>query len=257
MRDSAEGFIREVDEAVRQDRWLALWKHYGRFLTVAALAIVAGTAIGVGWRAYQQDQQRQLAERYAAAEQLADEDRAAEAAAAFSQIAQESEGGYGVLARFRAAAAEGEAGDEEAKAATLEALSGDDEAANVYRELGELLALQDTFDTVDPDALITKLTTLAAPGSPWRHSALELEALARIRAGDLEGARATLDTLLADPATPGRLSRRAAELMASLGGPEAGATGATDATGGGELGADGGGEVQADEGGEPEAEAPQ
>jgi hypothetical protein len=225
MRDSAEGFIREVDEAVRQDRWLALWQHYGNYFIAVAVVIVAGTAIGVGWRAYQEDQQRQLAERYAAAEQLADDDRAVEAAAAFGRLAQESDGGYGVLARLRAAAAEGQSGEDEAKAATLEGLAGDDDAQPLYRQLGELLMLQETLDTADPDALISEVDALAAVDSPWRYSALELKALARIRAGDLDGARATLETLLADPATPPSLSRRAAELMASLGGPASGSTG--------------------------------
>lgn len=220
MRDSAEGFIREVDEAVRQERWLTLWKRYGNYAVAAALAIVVGTAAGVGWRAYQEQQQRELAERYAAAEQLAEEDRPVEAAAAFDEVAAESDGGYGLLARFRAAAARGQAGEGDAKAATLEALAGDDDTRPLYRELGDLLALQATFDTTAPDALISRLEALAGTGAPWRHSALELEALARLRAGDVEGARATLELLLSDPTIPPRLSQRAAELMVSLGGPD-------------------------------------
>jgi hypothetical protein len=62
---------------------------------------------------------------------------------------------------------------------------------------------------------------LTGVDAPWRHSALELEALAQLRAGDVDGARRTLDTLLADPRTPANLSRRAAELLASIGGPAA------------------------------------
>ena len=54
------------------------------------------------------------------------------------------------------------------------------------------------------------------PGATARSSS---QALAQLRAGETEAARRTLETLLADPLTPANLSRRAAELMAALGGP--------------------------------------
>jgi hypothetical protein len=42
-----------------------------------------------------------------------------------------------------------------------------------------------------------------------------------MQSGDTVGARQTLDDLLADPMTPPQLGRRAAELLAFLGGPPA------------------------------------
>jgi hypothetical protein len=42
-----------------------------------------------------------------------------------------------------------------------------------------------------------------------------------MQSGDTAGARQTLDDLLADPLTPPHLGRRAAELLAFLGGPPA------------------------------------
>jgi hypothetical protein len=42
-----------------------------------------------------------------------------------------------------------------------------------------------------------------------------------MQSGDTAGARQTLDDLLADPLTPPQLGRRAAELLAFLGGPPA------------------------------------
>ena len=36
----ADEFIREVDEAVRQDRWLKLWKQYGIYVAGVALAVI-------------------------------------------------------------------------------------------------------------------------------------------------------------------------------------------------------------------------
>ncbi len=216
---NSDEFIREVDEAVRQDRWLRLWKQYGTYIAGGAIAIVIGTGAGVAWRNYQASERLEDARRYAAAEELLRQDRPAEAAAAFLELAEEAGGGYDVVARLRAAEAQIEAGEDAAAAASLDRLSESDDAAPVYRELGDLLALQQAFEGTDGSALSGRLADLTEANAPWRYSALELQALAQLRAGETEAARRTLETLLADPLTPANLSRRAAELTASLGGP--------------------------------------
>ncbi|HSA82139.1 MAG TPA: tetratricopeptide repeat protein [Geminicoccaceae bacterium] len=226
---ASDEFIREVDEAVRQDRWLELWRHYGTYIIGGALAIVIGTGAGVAWRNYQESQREEEARRYAAAEELLRRDRPSEAAAAFLALAEDAGGGYDVLARLRAAEAQLEAGEADAAAASLARLAEDGAAPQVYRQLGDLLALQQSFDGADAAALSGRLAGLSEANAPWRYSALELEALAQLRAGAPEAARRTLETLLADPLTPGDLSRRAAELLASLGGPLESAEDATAA----------------------------
>jgi hypothetical protein len=127
-----------------------------------------------------------------------------------------------VLAGLRAAEAQGEAGDTAGKAATLERLADDPGATPSNRQLAELLALQQDLASLDPESARSRIEPLAGQADPWRHSALELRALAEIEAGDLDAARATLESLLADPQTPPNLSRRAAELMAWIGGPAGG-----------------------------------
>jgi hypothetical protein len=103
----------------------------------------------------------------------------------------------------------------------LEQLAASADAAPVYRSLGELLAAQREFANADPTAVFTDLESLVGINDPWRHSALELRALAQMQSGDTAGARQTLDELLADPLTPPNLQRRATELLGFLGGPPA------------------------------------
>jgi hypothetical protein len=217
----SDEFLREVDEAVRQDRWMKLWQRYGAYVIGAALAIVIGTAAGVGWRAWQESQRQAEAEAYMAAAELLRQGRAAEAADAFDALAREADGGYAVLARLQAAQARGEAGDAAGKVDVLEQLAGDDATAPLYRDLGELLAVQAQFGETSPDDLTTQLERLTDAASPWRHSALELRALAQLRAGDTEAARETLRQLVDDPRTPPSLGRRAGELLSALGAPDA------------------------------------
>ena len=238
---NTDEFIREVDEAVRQDRWLELWRRYGSYVVGAALAVVLGAAVGVGWRAWQQQQKVEEARRYAAAQQLLRQDRPAEAAIAFAALAEEADSGYGVLARLRAAEAQAQAGDRAAASVVLDRLASDAEIAPVYRSLAELLAAQQQLAAGQAPRSIhplcgcqpppsagqappspAELEALAGVEGPWRHSALELRALAQMQSGDTVAARQTLDDLLADPLTPPDLARRAAELLACLGGPPGG-----------------------------------
>jgi hypothetical protein len=226
---NTDEFIREVDEAVRQDQWLKLWRQYGNYIIGAALAVVIGAAAGVGWRTWQQNVRFDEARRFAAAEQMLQGEMPAEAAQAFATLAEDSSGGYRVLARLRAAQAEAEAGDSAAASAVLDRLATDDDAAPIYRSLGELLAAQQQFAQAQAAVPLSELEPLSGSDGPWRHSALELRALAQMQSGDTVAARQTLDDLLADPLTPPNLARRAAELLAFLGGPpapEGGAEGA-------------------------------
>jgi hypothetical protein len=218
---NTDEFIREVDEAVRQDQWLKLWKQYGNYVVAAALAVVIGTAGGAGWRAWQSSERIEEARRYAAAQQLLREDKPAEAATAFAALAEDAGSGYRVLARLRAAEAQAQAGDPAEATAILEQLAANDNADPVYRSLGDLLAAQRGFAEAQPTAVLTELEPLVGTNDPWRYSALELRALAQMQSGDTAAARQTLDDLLADSLTPPELGRRAAELLAFLGGPPA------------------------------------
>jgi hypothetical protein len=175
----------------------------------------------MGWRTWQEKERLDDARRYAAAQQLLRENKPAEAGEAFAALAEDAHGGYRVLARLRAAEARARAGDPAAATTTLEQLAANDDSDPVYRSLGELLAMQRDFANAQPNALLAHLEPLAGIDDPWRYSALELRALAQMQSGDTAAARQTLDDLLADPLTPPHLGRRAAELLAFLGGPPA------------------------------------
>jgi hypothetical protein len=153
-----------------------------------------------------------------AAIDLLRQERPVEAAAALGALARDSSSGYAVLARLQAAQALGEAGDSAGKLNMLGQLTQDTAAARLYRDLGELLAAQEQFAAAGQDDVASQLTRLAAADGPWRYSALELSALAQLRAGETEAARATLALLVEDPRTPPNLGRRAAELLSALGG---------------------------------------
>ena len=218
----SDEFIREVDEEVKRDRMLALWKRHASLFVALGVAIVIGTSAGVGWRHWQESQRQRAAESFAAADQDFRAGREAEAAQAFAALAERG-GGYGVLASLREAEARSAAGDEAGARRALDRLAGMGGADQVYRDLGRVLAGLHRLDgeAAEVDA---QVAGVALPTSPWRYTARELQALARLEAGDTDGARALLGEIVADSGTPGQLRRRAEELVAALGGRPQGAS---------------------------------
>ena len=76
----------EIDDEVRRERYKQLWGQYGSYAIAAAVVVVL--AIG-GWRGYQWWEARQAAEagaKFEAAAELLEQDKYAEAEAAFAKI---------------------------------------------------------------------------------------------------------------------------------------------------------------------------
>jgi len=216
---NSDEFIREVDEAVRQDRWTAIWKQYSAYIIGAGLAVVVGTSAGIAWQSYQKNKLDGQARSFAAASALLAEDKPADAASAFRALANEAGGGVGMIARLRSAEAEKQADNPSAKLEALNELAASGDIGPLYAQLANLLALQEKFDDTDAETLITELEAAATPDNPWRASLTELKALAEVKAGQINDARTTLQSLVDGEDTPENLRRRSSELLDALGGP--------------------------------------
>ena len=208
----------EVDEEVRRDRALQLWKRYGNHLAGLALLIVVATGGYVGWRDWDRKQAEAGAMRFQAASELEAAGKLDQAAAAFAVIARDGRAGYSALARLREAALKAKLGDAAGAAASYRAIAADDDVAAELRNAATLLAGFHEIDSLDPTRFEQQLATLGAANSPWRHSALELAAIAAARAGDAAKAREYYTRIADDPNAPPGLRARASEMLAALAG---------------------------------------
>jgi hypothetical protein len=205
----------EVDEEVRRDQLKKLWDQYSIYIIGLALLIIAGVG---GWRGYQYLEAKKAAEAGAAfdrAAELSDQNKHAEAEAAFADLAAKAPYGYRTLARLRTAA-EIAARDKAAAAKAFDDIAGDTSVAAPERDLARIRAAQLMLETTTYPNMLQRLEPAAGKGGAFRHSARELLALSAWRANDATATRQWLDMIANDGDTPPGLRSRAEALQALL-----------------------------------------
>ena len=179
----------EVDEDVRKDKSLALWKAYGKYVIALVILIVAGTAAYVGWQNYQLSRAHAEGAAFEAASTLAAEGSNADAAAAFADLAEEGSKGYSALASLREAAALIDAGEGAKALAVYDRLAADSSVEPAFAALADLMAGYYLLDNGTTDQVRSRIAGLIEPGALWNASANELLALSHIKDDDAAKAR--------------------------------------------------------------------
>ncbi len=210
--------FREVDEDLRHERYLKLWRRWRYWLLgvgVAALgAAVAYVMIADAREGAREAEGRQFAAAMAGIEA----GRGSEAVDQLASLAADSETGYAALARLAEADSRAGRGDVSGAIFVYDQIAADTRLDPLYRDLGALLAAQRLVDRASAAEVNLRLAPLLAGHSPWRPLAAELSAIVELRAGNEAAARSLFAELVSDPAAPLGLRQRAAELLLSLGG---------------------------------------
>lgn len=205
----------EVNEDVRREQLKKLWERYSIFIVAGALLIIA--AVG-GWRGYEYLQAKKAAEAGAAfdkAVDLSEQNKHAEAEAAFNTLAATAPYGYRMLSRLRAAG-EVATSDPQAAAKLYDEIAADRSIGVLEQELAKVRAASLLLETSTYPNMVTRLESVAAPGAAFRHTARELLALSAWRANDPTAAHKWLDMIANDTETPPGLRSRAEALQALL-----------------------------------------
>jgi hypothetical protein len=232
---SNETIFREVDEELRGDRLRSLWKRFGPYIIGAAVAVVLVVALNEGWSFWQNSNAARSSDQFYAALELAEAGDVAGAQEALNTLAAEGSGAYPTLARFRQASLLARDGKTQAAVAAYDALATAESNPRL-RDLALALAATLLIDSGDVAAVEQRVGAFAVDNHPMRNIAREAIGLARYKAGDLDGALATLQQITADGGAgqdqQGRIDIFVRQLIAL--GADGGDQAAAEATSGGE-----------------------
>ena len=210
--------FREVNEDLRHERYLKLWRRWRYWLLGVGVAALGGAVAYVLITDAQESARQAEGQHFAAATAAAEAGRGAEAVERLAALAAESDTGYAALARLAEADARARRGDITNAVAAYDAMAGDGRLDPLYRDLAALLAAQRLINRATVAEINQRLAPLLAGHSPWRPLAAELSAIAELRAGNEAAARALFAEVVRDQAATLGQRRRAAELLESLGG---------------------------------------
>ncbi len=217
MAETPDPLLQEIDEDLRHERMVKLWKRYGNAVIGVALAVIVVVAGHQGWRNYDLSRRQDASLRYAEAARLAVQNNAGEAEKAFIALARNAPSGYAMLARFREAALAAQQNDGPRAAMLYRRLAADGGLETPFRDLALMLTALAEADRAEPKALRQEIGRLMADASPWRHLARELAAVLSLKAGEVDGARDEFRRIAEDATAPVALKTRAAEMAAALG----------------------------------------
>lgn len=215
--DTADSFVREVDENLRRDQMAARAKRFGGIAIAAVLLFLLALAGYLYWR----DQQAKSAE--AGTEQLAivlQDIGAGQTNAApgkLDALRKSDADGVRATAGLTRAALALQQGDRKAAARVYAEIAADKDLAQPYRDLALVRQTALDFDSIKPDEVIARLQPLAEPGLPFFGSAGEMVAMALIAKGQKSAAAQLFAKIAADKGVPETLRSRAVQVAGSLG----------------------------------------
>ncbi len=195
-----ELLAREVDEELRQEQLMALWRKYRAFVVGGVIAVLLAVS---GFEAYQSWYYRvrlNESDSFENAVLMAYQGDDEAALAAFQHLAAEARTGYRSLAQMQIAGIYLKQGKKTEMLSTLKALMEDTSAPEALRAVATLSYVGHQTDT-DHSAELKRLIApwINNPDSSYYGSAVELSALLSLNAGKQEEAITLLKTALNAP----------------------------------------------------------
>ncbi|MBT5390127.1 MAG: tetratricopeptide repeat protein [Alphaproteobacteria bacterium] len=205
----------EIEQEVRQDNLLALWKRYGPYIIGAASAVVLATAAYVLWQNYENSRLSAIAKEYSTALNLNSEERSSEAEEILNRIGEQEKSGYGILARLTAAHLLASRNKDEA-IALYQQLIAESSIDPIFRDLAVLRMTLLQLGSQEEQTLIDQLTPLTRTDNPWRISALEIVGSLEYSLNNKVKAVEIYKLLVQAPDAPPTLRKRAHQMLMVL-----------------------------------------
>jgi hypothetical protein len=213
-----EAFMREVDDAVREDALRDFMARFGKPLLAAVFLGLAGLAGWLWWQSAQANDAGALGAQFSGALDRLDGGRPKAAATAAEPLAKGDNASYRAAALMLQGTTAAAEGNNRLAATRFGAVAND--TANP-RELRDVALLRQTlveFDTLPPETVVARLRSIVAnPENGVFPSAAELTALAEMRRNNNRRAGELFRQIARNPQTPEPLKARAVQMAGMLG----------------------------------------
>lgn len=214
---SNEAFMREVDDELRKDQALHVWRNYGRWIIGAVIVGLIAFAGFLYWQHNHHGNRGEEGEKFKAAFKSLSENKTQEAEAPLKELAQSSSEGFSAMARFTQADVLLQKNDLKGAAAILSGIAGDSGLPQEFRDLALIRQTSAEFDTLKPEQVIERLKGLAVKGNTWFGSAGEQVAIAYLRQGKRGNAGRLFGEIAKDESVPRSIRQRAVQMAGVLG----------------------------------------
>nr|WP_294850793.1 tetratricopeptide repeat protein [uncultured Sphingomonas sp.] len=215
--ETADAFVREVDENLRRDQTEEFLKRNLRWIVGGAILFLAAVGGYFWYENHQKSVAREESEQIAAARERIGDGNIDAAEKAYIPLSESSVDTTRANALFTRAALAAKKNDNKNAVALYKQIEDDSGLPQAYRDTALLRRTLIEYDAIKPDEVISRMAGLAKPGEPFFGSAGELTGMAMLAKGDKAGAGQMFARLAADKTVPESIRIRAAQLAGSLG----------------------------------------
>lgn len=214
--DTATKFLREVDEALQQERLLSVWHTTKWYLLAAVVLLILAVAGQQAWLSWKEHKARTMANQWYAFSRITTDSLRAEK---LPEILSSSNGGTHALAVYTQAAMQHTPAE---KAKAYRQVTNSKSAPAWLKDLARLNIALALIESNPAEAKAElELLTQSNPtevASPAYAPALELLALMAQQSGDIATAKGYTEKLLQEEAIPSDLRQRALQRLGMLSG---------------------------------------
>jgi len=197
--------MEEVNEELRQQKLEAFWKENRSWIIASIILAILATAGLTYWRSW--DLKKNLENTATLLEvSKADDPRAL---TAFADTARKN---HAALARLLAAGLHVKQGNTDRAVEIYESIGSESGLDRTLRDLARILSVSRRLETGDPKKLHAELADLSSRKSPYRFSAIEMDALVFAREGKMKEAAERLQDISTDASAPNDARLRATTL---------------------------------------------
>ena len=210
----SEDFIKEVDEDIKEEKRIKLWKKLLPYVLGFSLTVIFLTSGFVFWENYTKNSNQTLGDDFTAAVDLANQNDIDAALLALDRIVDEGSDGYATIAKMK-------------KASLLIDRGSFDDGLSIYldleknavdqsfRDIATILYVLNSMDKIDSETLLKKIEPLEK-SKVWQSSALELKAFVLLKDNRKKSAKEVFQSILNLKTSPSSLSTRARNMIEYL-----------------------------------------